>query len=72
MLTMQSPLAYECRGYLTRPSCPRCGEIQLAAEAALLIGRGHVRNVWSCDGCGYAFESAVRLAVGDAGGETEA
>jgi hypothetical protein len=44
-----------------RPVCPHCGETPLAPEASELVGRGHVRNFWSCDSCGRGFVTAVRL-----------
>ena len=68
-MTLQTPgpLAYEFRRYLERPSCPRCGDTLVAAESSVLVERGHIRHAWSCDGCGYDFETAIRLAVPDAG-----
>jgi ribosomal protein S27AE len=51
----------EFRRHLERPTCPRCGDAVLAAEAATLVARGLVRNSWSCDSCGHDFVTAVRL-----------
>jgi hypothetical protein len=52
----------EFRRNLQRPTCPRCGDTLLAAEASELIARGHIRNSWSCDSCGHDFVTAVRLS----------
>ena len=56
-----APLAYEFRSYLEWPSCPRCGETLVAPDTSILVGRGHIRHQWSCEDCGYEFETAVRL-----------
>jgi hypothetical protein len=29
----------------------------------VLVGIGHIRHEWSCDRCGYGFETAVKLAA---------
>jgi hypothetical protein len=54
--------AHECRRYLQRPACPRCGDTLMAAAASELVARGHIRNSWSCDSCGHDFVTAVRLS----------
>jgi transcription elongation factor Elf1 len=60
--TILGRLPYEFRRYLERPSCPRCGDALLAAESSVLVAHGHIRHAWCCDGCGYAFETAIRLS----------
>ena len=64
-MTIQAlgPLPFEFRRYLERPSCPRCGDTLLAAEASALIADGHVRHSWSCDSCGHDFETAVQVSL---------
>lgn len=47
------------------PACPRCGEPLLAAESSRLIGRERVRHSWSCDECGYSFQTAVQVRAPD-------
>ncbi len=63
-MTPQSiaPLAFEFRRYLSGPSCPRCGESLLAAEASEFLSEGRIRHFWACDGCGQAFHTAVEIA----------
>jgi transcription elongation factor Elf1 len=62
-MTPQSemPLAFEFRRYLSGPSCPRCGDLLLAAEASEFLSEGRVRHFWACDACGQAFHTAVEL-----------
>jgi hypothetical protein len=57
------PLAFEFRRYCERPSCPRCGDLLLAAESSEFVARGRVRHFWSCDSCGHAFLTAVDFHV---------
>jgi hypothetical protein len=47
--------------YLGRPNCPRCGSILLVAEASWFNVAGHIEHAWSCDDCGNAFATSVRL-----------
>jgi transcription elongation factor Elf1 len=58
-----APLAFEFRRYLGGPSCPRCGDSLLAAEASEFLSGGRVRHFWSCDSCGQAFHTAVEVAA---------
>ena len=64
-MTHQSvaPLAFEFRRYLGGPSCPRCGDSLLAAEASQFISEGRVRHFWTCDSCGSQFHTAVAMAA---------
>jgi hypothetical protein len=63
-LQIYGPLAYEFRSYFEWPSCPRCGETLVAPESSQLVRTGHIRHIWSCDDCGYDFETTVQLARG--------
>ncbi len=57
------PLAFEFPRYLGGPSCPRCGESLLTAEASEFLSEGRVRHFWACDACGQEFHTAVALAA---------
>ena len=52
-------LEFEFRGYLERPSCPRCGTFLHTAESAQFRSGGHVSHLWSCEDCGEEFETSV-------------
>ena len=60
-LPSPAPLAFEFRSYLSNPSCPRCGNHLLAAEASEFLRDGHIRHSWACDDCGQEFQTAVTL-----------
>ena len=61
-LHSQAPLAFEFRRYLSNPSCPRCGNHLVAAEASEFVPGGHIRHSWACESCGHDFQTAVTLA----------
>ncbi len=44
-------------------SCPHCSGLVIAPEASEFVGDGNVRHVWSCESCGQAFETNVRLTA---------
>lgn len=46
---------------LGRPNCPRCGSILLMAEESRFNIRGRIDHAWSCDNCGNAFVTSIRL-----------
>jgi hypothetical protein len=46
---------------LGRPHCPRCGSILLMAEDSRFNVRGRIDHAWSCDDCGNAFVTSIRL-----------
>ncbi len=51
---------------LTRPNCPRCGSVLLVAEesrfdANACNAMGRIDHHWSCDDCGHAFVTSIRL-----------
>jgi transposase-like protein len=48
-------------GNLRRPKCPRCGSVLLVAEESRFNARGRVDHSWSCDDCGNAFVTSIRL-----------
>jgi C4-type Zn-finger protein len=43
-------------------ACPQCGEDIIAPEWSEHVSAHCVRNVWSCEACGYRFEDAVYLS----------
>jgi predicted RNA-binding Zn-ribbon protein involved in translation (DUF1610 family) len=46
---------------LSRPKCPDCGSILLIAEESRFNLRGRIDHAWSCDACGSAFVTSIRL-----------
>ena len=43
--------------------CPQCGVEIIAAEGSEYLSETRIRNVWSCDACGYQFEDTVYLPL---------
>ena len=39
--------------------CARCGAVMIAPEWSEHFPDHRVRNVWSCEACGYEFEDTV-------------
>jgi ribosomal protein L37AE/L43A len=39
--------------------CAKCGAPVIAETWSECVGERQVRNVWSCDACGYQFETAA-------------
>jgi len=46
---------------LSRPKCPHCGSVLLIAEESRFNVVGHIDHAWSCDDCGTAFVTSIRL-----------
>jgi predicted RNA-binding Zn-ribbon protein involved in translation (DUF1610 family) len=46
---------------LSRPNCPQCGNVLLVAEESRFSANGRIEHNWSCDGCGHAFVTSIRL-----------
>ncbi len=51
---------------LSRPKCPRCGSVLLVAEESRFNANasnamGRIDHDWSCDDCGNAFGTSIRL-----------
>ena len=46
---------------LGRPKCPRCDSVLLVAEESEFNLKGRIRHAWSCDDCGHAFVTSIRL-----------
>jgi C4-type Zn-finger protein len=45
--------------------CAQCGADLIAAEWSEQVTDLCVRNVWSCEACGYQFEDTVYLSAGE-------
>ncbi len=46
---------------MSRPYCPKCNDKLFAPEISRLVEETIVEHIWSCDSCGYVFETSVRL-----------
>jgi transposase-like protein len=46
---------------LRRPNCPSCGSVLLIAEQSGFNVTGRIDHAWSCDDCGKAFVTSIRL-----------
>jgi predicted RNA-binding Zn-ribbon protein involved in translation (DUF1610 family) len=46
---------------LSRPNCPQCGRVLLIAETSQFNLAGQIDHAWSCDDCGTAFLTSIRL-----------
>jgi uncharacterized protein with PIN domain len=42
--------------------CPQCDEWLLAPDWSEYLNERRVRHTWSCEACGYAFETDVFFA----------
>lgn len=49
--------------YFQTPVCPVCGDILLAPNMSLHVNERRVRHVWSCEECGYVFDTAVDIKM---------
>jgi hypothetical protein len=43
--------------------CAQCGERIYATEWSEYLDDRHVRHLWSCEACGYQFETLVKFAA---------
>jgi RNase P subunit RPR2 len=46
---------------LSRPNCLHCGSVLLIAEESRFNIHGCIDHVWSCNDCGTAFVTSIRL-----------
>jgi len=50
---------------IARPSfttpCADCGDVVIAPEQSEHVSERYIRHLWSCEACGYQFETAVYL-----------
>jgi hypothetical protein len=42
--------------------CPQCNDWLLAPDWSEYLNKRCVRHTWSCEACGYAFETSVFFA----------
>jgi hypothetical protein len=45
--------------------CAQCGAAIITPEWSGHLSDDRVRNVWSCEDCGYEFEYTIHLSVAD-------
>jgi ribosomal protein L37AE/L43A len=43
--------------------CAQCGADIIAPEWSEYLSTGGVRNVWSCEACGYDFEDSIYFSA---------
>jgi hypothetical protein len=41
--------------------CAQCGEVMFMPEWSEYMSEHRVRHLWTCDSCGYRFETVVAL-----------
>ena len=47
----------------SKNNCPQCSEALLAPEWSEYVTDRCVRHSWSCEACGYQFETAVYFSA---------
>jgi len=52
--------------------CAQCGADIIAAEWSEHLSESCVRNVWSCEACGYQFEDTIYLPAQEAAADAAA
>ena len=60
-VSWSSDLEVQARLHRSRPvvPCAQCGETLFAPEWSEYLDDRRIRHLWSCDACGYEFESEV-------------
>ena len=48
--------------------CPQCGGELIAPTKSEHLSDHYVRNVWSCEACGYQFEDTIYLSTREVAG----
>jgi hypothetical protein len=48
---------------VNKNTCPQCGDWLLAPNWSEHLSERCVRHTWSCDACGYEFETSVYFAA---------
>jgi ribosomal protein S27AE len=62
-MTLQTKHAIKDRLVVAKKNqCPQCGEGLLAPDWSEYLSERRVRHTWSCEACGYAFETDVFFA----------
>jgi len=60
--TIEQPARTRLATY-SKNNCPQCSEWLLAPDWSEYLNDRCVRHTWSCDACGYQFETAVYFAA---------
>ncbi len=63
---MTPPAETATRAHLTidsKNACPQCNAWLLAPDWSEYLNERCVRHTWSCEDCGYQFETAVYFAA---------
>lgn len=50
-------------GRASGTQCAQCGADIIASEWSEYLSDHSVRNVWSCEACGYKFETAIYFSA---------
>ena len=58
-----TPALFAVARFMSRPTCPQCGDAQLVPETSEFVGEGRVRHTWCCEDCGCTFETAVEFVT---------
>jgi ribosomal protein L37AE/L43A len=43
--------------------CAQCGDVLVAPKCSEHVSERSVRHLWTCDTCGYLFETIIYLAM---------
>lgn len=43
--------------------CAQCGDKLFVPEWSEFVDERRVRHLWACEGCGYTFETTIRVAA---------
>ena len=63
-MTLQTETATRARLVAnSKNNCPQCSEALLAPEWSEYVTDRCVRHTWSCEACGYQFETAVYFSA---------
>lgn len=63
MAALSTFLSFAAGARFERTACPQCGETLLAPEWSEHVSERCIRHYWTCESCGYGFESSIYLAV---------
>jgi len=58
------PMRFFHERYFGRPSCPKCGELLMAAENPEFTecrSGDEIRNFWRCESCDHRFDTVVKF-----------
>ena len=61
-MAMRAPNFRDLRPPRPIVECAQCGERIYTTEWSEYLDDTHVRHLWSCEACGYRFETLVKFA----------